>query len=813
MEEDGRVLRAKSGACDIMPHSGGKAQVNLYAPSNIYSNTFINQVKPTGRGWRLMSSGTVTSVAQDWWTLLDDDGYPTAPATGSDFWAITDLNVYLELGDTIVLTWEGTSVLSLTNTNGNAPPSMSLASTAANRKTYTITASSFTSAFGVETRHVVCNIRMTTFGTCSNVRLFLGSYESDLDAGEYYYPDVKDQLSGWKSIRFMDWQGTNGTSHSGAGGLKDETHCSWRSVKIDNSVYCGVASYGAHTNDITVPTRSGFTALTDGYEITFTATHNWCEQKAVTSGANSSGLITMTCASHGLVTGDIVLFPYRTNNPPTNLGFYINLGQYTTSSTPRSDYGRWREQTVTVVDPDTFTIDNLDASTWGAFPAAGNITFCRRPTITYGGTTYPVTGDFGRSFVGIAGTSFRRHMVYARWDEVFQRWKTDGSQASVNNPDYGVNQGVPVEVMLKTCADAGAYPWFCIATQYTYDATETFMQRVKDWIDSNATWMIPRLEKSNEVWNGGPAFPQTPYFAFKAELSGLSGDDIHNRYGYEVTRMADAADAVWSNRSARKICLMWQSLASNTFINRRLQATPYFGSTSNSLWPVYRADVIGAATYIKTPFFSQRNASLFPDDYPGLTDAVYGYLQGGAQRVAAFDYMRDAFIDTAIATGWEANDQRLTIFQTAYWPNRTSRLATYPHLEWEEYEGGFGNFGTDGIGTNQDQIIYGFPSTHAASGQTITVDNVRNFVFDFRRSSQAGEVITAYCEACEADGGTPAIYCLSAKLTTTTMWTITDPMATTGVVNIPSYTAAKAFNAGTAPTPGDPTSWTAVCTL
>lgn len=806
-----------------MPFANGKVQVGLYQYDQGYGPVFINQLKSAKYAWRLLSSNSVVSGNQYWWTQVDDDGYPTAaPVTAGDFWAMEGVDVVLAIGDTIVLDWQGSAVLSLTSTTGGSPPSLTYnpVGSTATKKRYTVTASSFSATNGVLKPYVTCAVRMTSFGTCSNARLYLESMQSYLDAGEVLVPALKDRCSGWKIMRMMDWMQTNGVNRASFTSQKPASYHTYAGQKIDNTIYSGVATYSAHPHDITVPTRSGFTALTDGYQISFTAAHDWCAEKIVSAGTvDGSGTIILTCANHGLVTGDYVIFPRRTSVPNSGNGNWITMGQLSSTTTPTSSYSRWRDRQVTVIDANTFSIDGQNASTWGAYPFTGSannlLKFVRRPTITYGGTTYPVVGPVGWSFNGTPSGSFKPHIAQATFDIVWQRWKCGGLTDANYAP--GSSSGVPLDVMLRICKDAGSHPWFNIPVQFTDEAIIAFMQYVKNWIDANAPWMVPRFELSNETWNTG-TFTAGHFLGNRADYGGVAGDNLDEHHGYFTNRLVDAANAVWSDRSKRKISLMWQNAMTQSRVDDRLKCTSRYGN-NQSLWPANRIDVIGAASYINPTFTSQR--SYLATDYPGLVNAVYGYLQGGAQREAAFDWMRAEFSTPSTPSYGDPN-RNFTIskLQSTSWLTRTNALAAYPHLEWEEYEGGFGHNGSDGlaafdpVSSNDNTMLYGFPIVHAASGTTITVQNARDFVFDFRRSTQAGGVVTDYCEAIEAAGGTPAFYCLQRKLEAVNgMWTITAPYDQSGVENIPSYTAAKAFNAGTETGGGDPTSFTAICTL
>src|SRR5688572_17785579 len=110
-------------------HNGGLCQMNGPKPWAFAAMTFINAVK-------MMDGVLDASGGGAWKTLIDSRGYPTQePPSGN--WVTNSLWIHGDADDVWVLKWPGTAELSLSHVT--AEGDVTLTSTAANRKEYTLT--------------------------------------------------------------------------------------------------------------------------------------------------------------------------------------------------------------------------------------------------------------------------------------------------------------------------------------------------------------------------------------------------------------------------------------------------------------------------------------------------------------------------------------------------------------------------------------------------------------------------------------------------------------------------------------------------
>ena len=89
--------------------------------------------------------------------------------------------------------------------------------------------------------------------------------------------------------------------------------------------------------------------------------------------------------------------------------------------------------------------------------------------------------------------------------------------------DFTQNQfldnGVPVDIMLRLCEEIGAHPWFC--TPYlSCDPITDWLTALATYLRDNApSWMIPRYEVvPNETWNFAAGFFATRYAWAKSDV-------------------------------------------------------------------------------------------------------------------------------------------------------------------------------------------------------------------------------------------------------------------------------------------------------
>jgi hypothetical protein len=102
----------------------------------------------------------------------------------------------------------------------------------------------------------------------------------------------------------------------------------------------------------------------------------------------------------------------------------------------------------------------------------------------------------------------------------------------------GFRPGWPIGIALRLCKEAGAHPWF-LSPHLTLDPLTDHLTEMatacKEYAETEATWMVPRFEPPNEIFN--TIFTQTTYFWGKgaAQWGGSANfsqeDDYYGRIG------------------------------------------------------------------------------------------------------------------------------------------------------------------------------------------------------------------------------------------------------------------------------------------
>jgi hypothetical protein len=134
-------------------------------------------------------------------------------------------------------------------------------------------------------------------------------------------------------------------------------------------------------------------------------------------------------------------------------------------------------------------------------------------------------------------------------------WLKRGGDTALGNRFFP--QRVPMEAILRLCKDVGAHPWLHIpftALDPMTDMTTQMASFVKAYTESEASWMIPRFEPCNEVWNSAGGFDATRYAWNKAQVrAGWGGGDFQHSdwYGRALSWMGEAIHGVYNPTGAK----------------------------------------------------------------------------------------------------------------------------------------------------------------------------------------------------------------------------------------------------------------------
>lgn len=210
-------------------------------------------------------------------------------------------------------------------------------------------------------------------------------------------------------------------------------------------------------------------------------------------------------------------------------------------------------------------------------------------TLSLNGTTAvpilgPYCGPVSDFAVHLPAAGFHATLVY---DSLLNAWLKHGGDTE--GFSQGIDNMVPIEVMLQLCAEIGAHPYF-VSHHLTLDTPTDYMPGMMAYVRDNApSWMIPRFEGPNEIFNTFAGFQCTPYANARATAYGW-GADYHNWYGRILSILGQMAATVYGVAQANVktqqkyqiICGVQTVFAGDSAFNPRMTSAKYVLQTPPS---------------------------------------------------------------------------------------------------------------------------------------------------------------------------------------------------------------------------------------
>ena len=194
----------------------------------------------------------------------------------------------------------------------------------------------------------------------------------------------------------------------------------------------------------------------------------------------------------------------------------------------------------------------------------------------------------------------------------------------------GLQNGVPPELMVRLCAEVGAHPHF-VAPPLALDPITDFIPKLAAYCRDNApSWMVPRFEGPNELWNIAGGFYQTTYAMAKSRAYGW-GDDYHNWYGKVMSVMGQAVSAAYGgDRSKYQVlCGVQTAVGSDAggtaSHNDRLASSKYVSQSAPPQAPYTKTPASNWVTHICCAQYYT------PSDYKTAQEASYAAAYATAE--------------------------------------------------------------------------------------------------------------------------------------------------------------------------------------
>lgn len=551
-------------------HNGGILQLNINS-ANDGAGTwpFINHARHS-QAW----NGGVTGVGSKLTaaTAFDNLGNPIVIPDGfSNISGITFVPSQDERPGSYVTTWNGewNCGFEYDNTKSTSGSENNIGSGTSGRFEF------FPGADG----RIFWNVNALGATLPTDFKFFHSDDETLIDAGEIWNPTFVDQLEamnfGW--LRFgVSWNATNiSNEHLWVHRMPADFNWQFDTYPIP------ALDVGETTNSGSDYTLSMLneTPIThgEGRHVQFNVDNPAPLFACTLSHANPMVVTTLDGSgnptAHGASVGDLWAFD---NDPAITDG--------SAKMSPNIDARRWfvisatpDANTFQVTLPSGSAIDN-SSDTVSAHVRAFKVT-CLRET---NGTYAPIYHEYGGPVCPDQNGPIGSHIGTVFWDEDCQVWWKFGS----TRQDLGFigdryfTGSVAWENILDLCAKVGAHPHISVPAYSLFPRVTDYPLQlatfVKNWIETNnVTWMIPRFEAANEVWNGAFGFETTNVLQTKGLLARGDGD-INQIYGEMVSKLGQVVSGVYGDdRSKYDVLVAFQTVGNPASQVARLTAANY----------------------------------------------------------------------------------------------------------------------------------------------------------------------------------------------------------------------------------------------
>lgn len=645
------LASADAGWFQLGKRNQGRINTNLWFPyGNVYA-PFINIFRSADTTWRTQS-GTPT---EDYYNLFDANGYPTRMPSGAALYVLF-IRAHLTDGVRWVMTWDGPNTgLSLSTVT--AGTTLTQVDTSVNRREYTLTSAALPVNSGVIFQVSISAI--TEGDHLQNIKIFRKDQEALLNAGQNWSPQMLEVCAEWGRLRLMDFMWTNENPLVWWDYRSVQTDLSWYGATLRKDYYC---SYGTQTNNdyVTVQgTVANPGAWVHGQPVVWRV-ENVPTWKTIT-GFTKANPAVVTAVAHGLSTGNKVEF------------FNMSSGDFT-NRVNRDAF------TITVLTPDTFSLDGINSSAWTGTFSSGNV--CKQITVAAGmlsakpllsrdGTIFPAD----RLSVG--------DIRQCTYDSLSDRLVATVAPCSTGVSALGVGQAltcVPYELLFELASNLeNVEPWVNFPAMCDEDFITNFVNLANSSLPARRS---VHYEFSNEVWNPGAGFTQT-FWAWRQSLllwpsagisiSNLDFNGVNNWYGlrfYEVMTVVDTLHAASGRPYKKHFGVFTAGGRSGDHPEQRMEA-PLAGLP---VFPITLADSISLAPYNEPTRTGTASA-----------EYVWKYKQGGALRQEALDYLAARFVNDGGSGFFTVDYCRDVVF-----PAWVTIANTYSVAEIDQYEGGWG---------------------------------------------------------------------------------------------------------------------------
>lgn len=189
-------------------------------------------------------------------------------------------------------------------------------------------------------------------------------------------------------------------------------------------------------------------------------------------------------------------------------------------------------------------------------------------TLNLNGTgAYPIFDRVGDAIPAASGVSpIAGNNACVVFDSVLGGW-------ILTNNNGGLVNGTPVEVQLALCRKLGCHPHLVIPYLSCEPMTDFVTEYVSYFKNNGPSWMKPRVEGPNEIWNNASDFYGTRYAWNKSNAYWHLTPEQDNWYGLTMRNIGSAVSAVYAGDTSKYAMICGVKLVDGTLpssVNPRL---------------------------------------------------------------------------------------------------------------------------------------------------------------------------------------------------------------------------------------------------
>src|SRR6267378_482559 len=492
--------------------NGGKSQGQSASAFLSSDFPFINLIK-SGNSWQGTDSGLNNNQRIDpsW---LAADGYPLASKLSI---STSGLGVFIGVGIPLQASHTGNLRLVWTVTgagggdvvqfslglNSNTPISGSLSSTGNGTFSYVFTPSYVNGPS--------YNVNLASLGGTAHVSNMALVFDVDFTAwqnGQVFNSAFLNKiiLAGFGVWRFMDWLGTNVSNATIWATRKSVGYVTYGDDEYRASLSVGVTTNSGNDYSITIPGSYAWSNPVQGnyaggapvdkmtMHLRFNASATFVNSAVTIVTATSRVNWTATPLVNGdpiCLYADIGGSPGGTND---HITYYVINKTANDFQISLTSGGAAVTITTTGQNPGVTRLPTLNIGTGGAIPLRGSM------------------GAALSQAVLMPSASANQVWGTVTYEATLNCWMLVGGNST--GVSAGLNNCVPIEICLSLCSQLGMHPFFSVPP-LTLDPATDYPSSLAAYIQANKpSWMIPRFEAGNEIWN--PVTPISLYASGKA---------------------------------------------------------------------------------------------------------------------------------------------------------------------------------------------------------------------------------------------------------------------------------------------------------